>query len=124
MVRCKCGDTELRERNSGSREHWRESWNGAVESGGMTILFIEEGRQTSFIGGSVSPERCHRGQHQINHLRPTHSVVFFSFLLSFMSLLEFFLDFLFFLTLPSNLTCERITSNEHRSSWLRQTVYT
>lgn len=38
----------------------------------MSIPFIEEGRQTSFIGGSVSPEWCHRGKHRINHLSLTH----------------------------------------------------
>lgn len=39
---------------------------------GMSVPFIEEGRQTSFIGGSVSPEWCHRGQHRINHPSLTH----------------------------------------------------
>lgn len=52
--------------------HWRERWNGRMEKRGMSVPFIEEGRQTSFIGGSVSPEWCHRGQHRINHLRLIH----------------------------------------------------
>lgn len=61
-----------KERNCDSREHCKERWNGGMEKRGMSIPFIEEGRQTSFIGGSVSPEWCHWGQHRINHLSLTH----------------------------------------------------
>lgn len=49
---------------------WVKWWDGKKKE--MSVPFIEEGRQTSFIGGSVSPEWCHRGQHQINHLTLTH----------------------------------------------------
>lgn len=61
------------DRNSDSGECWRKRWNEGMERRGMAVPFIEEGRQTSFIGGSVSPEWCHRGQHRIKHPTLTHS---------------------------------------------------
>lgn len=64
--------------NWAERNPWLEGaleeeleWRDGKERG-MSVPFIEEGRQTSFIGGSVSPEWCHRGQHPINHLGLTH----------------------------------------------------
>lgn len=61
------------ERNHDSGEHWRKRWSEKIERREMSAPFIEEGRQTSFIGSSVSPEWCHRGLHQINHLSLIHS---------------------------------------------------
>lgn len=51
---------------------WRKRWHGGMKKGKMSVPVIEEGHQASFIGGSVSPEWCHWGQHRINHLNLTH----------------------------------------------------
>lgn len=61
--------------NRDSGEHWKKRRDKRMEKRGVSAPFIEEGRQTSFIGGSVSPEWCHRGQHGINHPSLTHSAL-------------------------------------------------
>lgn len=56
----------------GSMTQGNAGAGGGMNKRGVSVAFIEEGRRTSFIGGCVSPQWCHGGQHRINHTSLTH----------------------------------------------------